>query len=235
MKSLPLIFLGVFFTLAFSWTGLILTSYLQLGDMEPATTTLVDDEGNRISGVYYSLDKEGQKAVGENLEGETVHPHQPLGSAERGMEVYADLGCYYCHTQQVRRKGFGSDFERGWGNRQSVPRDYIYQERVMLGTMRTGPDLANVGTRYNELWQHQHLYMPQSINEWSIMPPFAFLYEVRPISESQGPSPEAIPPLPAWNIPEGYEVIPTRRAHDLVAYLMGLSQNYELPEMKFSQ
>lgn len=235
MKSLPIIFLGVFFTLAFSWTGLILSSYLQLGDMEPATTALVDEEGNRISGVYYSLDEPGERRVGDNLEGETVHPLQMLGSAERGMRVYADLGCYYCHTQQVRRQGFGSDFERGWGNRQSVARDYIYQERVMLGTMRTGPDLANVGTRYNELWQHQHLYMPQSINDWSTMPPFAFLYDVRPVSRTRGPSPEAIPALAAWNIPEGHEVIPTQRAHDLVAYLMSLDQNYELPEMKFSQ
>jgi cytochrome c oxidase cbb3-type subunit 2 len=235
MKSLPLIFLGVFFTLAFSWTGIVLSSYLQLGDLEPSTTTLVDREGNRIPGVYIPPKEDSDPlVVGQVMEGETLYPNAYVGSAQRGMKVYGDLGCYYCHSQQVRREGFGSDFERGWGNRQSVARDYIFQERVMLGTMRTGPDLTNVGTRYSELWQHQHLYMPQSINDWSIMPPFAFLYSVQPISE-RGPSPDAITPLDSWEIPEGYEVVPSQRAKDLVAYMMALNQNYELPEMKFSQ
>ena len=235
MKSLPLIFLGIFFTLAFSWTGLVLTTYIQLGDLEPATEALTDAEGNRIAGVFYEDDARDQLVRGENVDNEAVFPRQWSGSAERGMRVYADLGCYYCHSQQVRRQGFGSDFERGWGNRQSVPRDYIFQERVMLGTMRAGPDLANVGTRYSVLWQHQHLYLPQSINEWSTMPPFSFLYEVQPVSATRGPSPDAITPLDSWGIPDGHEVIPTQRAKDLVSYLMSLDQNYELPEMKFSQ
>lgn len=234
MKSLPLLFLGIFFVLAFSWTGIVLTSYIQLGDLEPATDTFVDADGNRIAGVYYQ-DSEGNWVLGDNLPNEPVYPSRLSGSAERGMRVYGELGCLYCHSQQVRREGFGSDFERGWGNRQSVPRDYVFQDRVMLGTMRTGPDLANVGTRYSELWQHQHLYLPQSINDWSTMPPFAFLYEVQPISPTRGPHPDAITPIDSWGIPEGYEVVPTQRAKDLVAYLMSLDQNYELPEMKFSQ
>ena len=47
----------------------------------------------------------------------------------------------------MRRAGFGSDVERGWGDRQSVARDYIYQPFVQLGWSRTGPDLANVAGR----------------------------------------------------------------------------------------
>ena len=39
------------------------------------------------------------------------------GIAARGQLVYADLGCAQCHTQQVRRPDFGSDQERGWGER----------------------------------------------------------------------------------------------------------------------
>jgi cytochrome c oxidase cbb3-type subunit II len=237
MKSLPLIFLGVFFTLAFSWTGIVLTTHRQLkvsnSDL-PATSVFVDSQGNALPGPTFVNPATGRTEPGFNQEGEPLFPIAFTGAALRGERVYEQLGCIYCHSQQVRRQGFGSDFERGWGNRQSVARDYIFQNRVMLGTMRTGPDLANVGNRYSVLWQHQHLYSPQSVNRWSIMPSYAFLYEVREIGPA-GPSDEAIEPLDAWEVPPGHEVIPTQRAKDLVAYLMALRQNYELPEMKFSE
>lgn len=233
MKSLPLIFLGVFFTLAFSWTGIVLTSHIQMKDLMPASSELVNDQGEPIGGATYRAG--GRVFWGENTPGMDVNPRPLVGQAQRGKWVYQDLGCLYCHSQQVRRAGFGSDFERGWGNRQSVARDYIETERVMLGTMRTGPDLANVGVRYSELWQYQHLYNPQITSPGSTMPPFAFLFEVRPIREMRGPSPEAIDIPGRYHPGEGLEVVPTQRARDLVAYLMNLQQEYELPEMKFTQ
>lgn len=237
MKSLPLIFLGIFFTLAFSWTGIVLTTHRQLQvsqSMFPVTTVVQDPEGNALAGPTFPDPETGKPVPGLNQEGEPLYPLALSGAAQRGERVYESLGCLYCHSQQVRRSGFGADTERGWGNRQSVARDYIFHDRVMLGTMRTGPDLANVGTRYSELWQFQHLYSPQSVNSWSIMPSFAFLFEVRPTGMS-GPSGDAIEPLDSWGIPDGEEVVPTQRAKDLVAYLMALDQNYELPEMKFSE
>jgi cytochrome c oxidase cbb3-type subunit II len=233
MKSLPLIFLGVFFTLAFSWTGIVLTSHVQMKELSPATPELVDDRGEPIAGPTFLAD--GRARLGENAPGMDAYPQPLVGEAQRGKLVYQDLGCLYCHSQQVRRAGFGSDFERGWGNRQSVARDYIASERVMLGTMRTGPDLANVGLRYSELWQYQHLYNPQITSPGSTMPPYAFLFEVRPVSEMRGPSPDAIDIPGRYNPGEGLEVVPTRRARDLVAYLMNLRQDYELPEMKFTE
>ncbi len=233
MKSLPLIFLGVFFTLAFSWTGIVLTSHVQMRELTPATPQLVDDRGEPIAGPTYLAD--GRVRPGQNVPGETAFPQPLVGEAKRGKQVYESLGCLYCHTQQVRRAGFGSDFERGWGRRQSVARDYLESERVMLGTMRTGPDLANVGLRYSELWQYQHLYNPQITSPGSTMPPFAFLFEVRPISELRGPSPDAIEIPARFHPGPGLEVVPTRRARDLVAYLMSLQQDYELPEMKFTE
>jgi len=235
MKSLPILFLGIFFTLAFSWTGIILVNHLQMKEITPATSDLVNDKGEPIAGPTYKEPVTGETRLGENTPGMTVYPQPLVGSAQRGKIVYQQMGCLYCHSQQVRRRGFGSDFERGWGNRQSVARDYITQERVMLGTMRTGPDLSNVGLRYSELWQHQHLYNPQITSPGSTMPPFAFLYKVREISETKGPSPEAIDIPDEFQPGPGLEVIPTQRAQDLVAYLMNLEQDYELPEMKFSQ
>ena len=230
MKYLPILFLGIFFTLAFSWTGLVLSSHLQLGKLEPTTEMLVQ---NPDTGAM------------EPEEGGTLFPLQPVGSAQRGKDVYISEGCLYCHTQQVRRKGFGSDWERGWGDRQTVARDYIRQERVLLGTMRTGPDLMTVGARIPTTdWHYLHLYYPKATSEGSIMPPFPFLFELREIG-AQGPSPDAISvpeTLPGDNtipddyrVPEGYELVPTQRGKDLVAYLLSLRLDYELPEMKFSE
>ncbi|MFO7724114.1 MAG: cbb3-type cytochrome c oxidase subunit II [Oceanipulchritudo sp.] len=233
MKSLPLLFLGIFFTLAFSWTGIILTSHVQMKGLAPATPQLVNDDGEPIEGPTYR--ERGRTVQGENAEGVTANPQPYVGEAQRGKLVYQEMGCLYCHSQQVRREGFGADFERGWGNRQSVARDYIETDRVMLGTMRTGPDLSNVGLRYSELWQYQHLYNPQITSPGSTMPPYAFLFEVQPVSETRGPSPDAVEIPEEFHPGDGLEVVPTRRAKDLVAYLMNLQQDYELPEMKFTQ
>lgn len=233
MKSLPLIFLGIFFTLAFSWTGIVLTTHVQMQDLTPATAELTNNQGEPIGGPTY---QSGDMVLpGKNTEGMTAYPLALVGEAQRGKKVYEQMGCLYCHSQQVRRKGFGTDFERGWGNRQSVARDYIEQDRVMLGTMRTGPDLTNVGLRYSELWQYQHLYDPQITSPGSTMPPYPFLFELREINSLRGPSPDAIEMPVGWSIGEGYELVPTQRAKDLVAYLMNLNQDYELPEMKFSE
>lgn len=233
MRSLPIIFLGVFFTLAFSWTGIILTTHIQMKDFTPATPELVNEEGEPISGPTYR--KDGQNVLGENTPGLDAYPNALVGEAQRGKLVYQQMGCLYCHSQQVRRSGFGADFERGWGNRQSVARDYIETDRVMLGTMRTGPDLANVGLRYSELWQYQHLFNPQITSPGSTMPPYGFLFEVQPVSKLRGPSSDAIDLPEAYHPGDGMEVVPTQRAKDLVAYLMNLNQDYELPEMKFTQ
>lgn len=233
MKSLPLIFFGVFFTLAFSWTGIVLTSHIQMKDLSPATPELTNADGEPIGGPTYRAG--GEQVMGENMDGVEAWPKPLVGEAQRGKLVYQQMGCLYCHSQQVRRAGFGADFERGWGNRQSVARDYIEADRVMLGTMRTGPDLSNVGLRYSELWQYQHLYNPQITSPGSTMPPYAFLFDVQPISEFRGPSPDAIELPDEYHPGDGLEVVPSQRARDLVAYLMNLQQDYELPEMKFTQ
>jgi cytochrome c oxidase cbb3-type subunit II len=214
MKNLPLLFLGIFFTLAFSWTGLILTSHLNLGKLQPTSSTLGED--------------------GNPVPGEPQFPVALGGIAVTGREIYMDQGCIYCHSQQVRPKGYGADFDRGWGNRQTVARDYIYQDRVLLGTSRTGPDLSNVGDRLpSREWHLQHLYHPRITSPGSIMPPYSYLFEVRAIvglgSSRALNIPDSSPFAPA----DGYEVVPTDRAEALVAYLLSLKLDYELPEIKF--
>ena len=214
MKNIALLFCGILFTIAFSYTGLILASQLQFGSLLQ-TTSEIDEDGKQI-------------------EGDTLFPRRESGIALQGKQVYIDLGCIYCHSQQIRRQGYGADIDRGWGVRATVARDYIMQERVLLGTMRTGPDLANVGGRFagdgGREWHHQHLYNPQLTSKGSIMPPYPFLYEVREI-EGQ-PSPDAVKiPVDSPHSPgAGYEVVPTRRAVALVEYLLSLKVDYSLPE-----
>ncbi len=157
--------------------------------------------------------------------------------AQQGKEIYTSMGCLYCHSQQVRRKGFGADFERGWGDRQTVPRDYILQKRVLLGTSRTGPDLMSIGMRQPSAeWHYLHLYNPQFTSPGSIMPPFRFLFETRKVGDTPSPDALKIPDeFPDEQPPPGYEIVPTERGRELVAYLLSLKLDYELPESRFSQ
>ncbi len=217
MKNLPLLFCGIFFALAFSFTGLILSSNIQLGSLTQTTETLVPSDADATVMVM--------------PEGEPLFPAMPSGFAQQGKQVYISMGCVYCHSQQTRRAEFGADIDRGWGPRQTVARDYITQGRVLLGTMRTGPDLVNVGGRpLNADWHYLHLYNPQITSAGSTMPPYAFLYETREIDGA--PSADALKfPPDSEHAPElGYEVVPTRRAKALVEYLLSLKINYSLPE-----
>ncbi|HEX2530332.1 MAG TPA: cbb3-type cytochrome c oxidase subunit II, partial [Burkholderiaceae bacterium] len=79
---------------------------------------------------------------------------KPYTSAQlRGRDQYIKNGCIYCHSQQPRDKAQAPDFQRGWG-RASVAADYYYDSPQLLGTMRTGPDLFNIGARQpSEDWQ----------------------------------------------------------------------------------
>ncbi len=206
MRFGPLIFLGVFLTFCSSWLALVYTPYLQLGFLQPESRP---DQGGSYP--------------------------QPLeGLAEVGQKVYAKNGCMYCHSQQIRPKGFGADIDRGWGTRRTVARDYLFDNPVMLGTMRTGPDLANIGYRQRgeggRIWHHKHLYNPQITSPGSIMPSFSFLYETRKIAGQK--SVDALDLPPDYAPPEGYEVVPKTEAKALVEYLLRLDRTYPLEEAK---
>lgn len=165
-----------------------------------------------------------------NVEGEPVFPHFKGGAASNGKAIYQAHGCFQCHTQQVRQKDYGVDIARGWGKRRSVARDYIYDNPVLIGRTRIGPDLANVGMRLDAAQLHKHLYRPP---HGSNMPSYKFLYKVQEIRG--GPSAKAVHfEKKEFGEPEeGYEVVPKPAAEDLVQYLLRLRQDYELPEAKF--
>jgi cbb3-type cytochrome oxidase cytochrome c subunit len=127
----------------------------------------------------------------------------------------------------------GADISHGWGLRQSVAADYLYDQPVELGSLRAGPDLTMTGARQPDLnWQLQHLYAPRSVNPRSTMPAFRFLFEVRPISGQ--PAPDALSLKGEFAPPAGMEVVPTPEARHLAAYLLSLKAGAPLYEAPYT-
>jgi cytochrome c oxidase cbb3-type subunit II len=140
----------------------------------------------------------------------------------RGREAYVRHGCVACHSQQPRAKNFAPDSQRGWG-RASVAGDYAYDTPQLLGTMRTGPDLLNIGARQpSEQWHLGHLYQPRAYVPGSIMPSYPFLFDSKAKAEPR----DVEVALPPGARPPGQTIVATREALDLVAYLMSLDRTY---------
>jgi cytochrome c oxidase cbb3-type subunit 2 len=198
MKSSPLFFLGLFAALALSLTALVLATNAQYGSLAPYADATVG----------------------------AAFPQAPLGLAARGHMVYRDLGCAACHTQQVRRADFGHDKERGWGGRQSVARDYVHEDRVLLGEMRIGPDLTNFGARAAAHGLGAAQLLAFLHNGQGAMPAYPFLFVKRLVTGQRSPEAFVIPGSP------DYELVPTPRAEALVAYLLSLSADHEYPETR---
>lgn len=148
--------------------------------------------------------------------------------ALRGRDLYVSLGCVYCHTQQPRDPSQAPDADRGWG-RASVPSDYAYDRPHLLGTMRTGPDLFNIGVRQPSIaWHLTHLYNPRSVMAESIMPAYPFLFEITPFPTES----EVVVNLPEPYRPAGgSQVVASQDALDLVQYLLELDRSYPVPEL----
>lgn len=161
-----------------------------------------------------------------------VYPVQRGRDAHMGRKVYVANGCIYCHSQQVRPEGFGADIERGWGSRRSVARDYIYDSPHLLGTMRTGPDLMNIGLRQPDTnWHYQHLYEPRLTSPGSTMPAFPFLFKLVK-REAGRPAPADAVRMPEGKLPKGMDLVPTQQGKELVAYLKSMNYDYPLPEAR---
>lgn len=144
----------------------------------------------------------------------------------RGRALYIANGCMYCHSQQVRDPAYTTDVDRGWGSRASVPADYVYDRPHLLGTMRTGPDLLNVGTRLPDVnWHLIHLYQPRAVVPWSIMPSFPFLYEVKD-SAAVRPGDRVVAVTGPHAPPRGKVIVAGPDALALVAYLQSLKRDY---------
>ena len=115
---------------------------------------------------------------------------------------------------------------RGWGRRRSVAQDYLFAEPPMLGSVRIGPDLANVGARLSRGVLMRILLNPKIVRKDSKMPQHRFLFETVGKDE-QG----------QHIIHDGEETYkPTQDAEVLVDYLLSLNgANYPLEEAPVDQ
>lgn len=159
----------------------------------------------------------------ESLNTPTEHASDYTELELQGRQVYIQDGCVNCHTQQVRnlleetqRYGMGEEetFKR-FGVRTliqappSQPGEYVFDKPHLLGTRRTGPDLARVGGKYDNTWHINHLRDPRSTSPGSIMPSHTWLFDKN--------------------------LRPTKDAIALVAYLQKLGSNIKWREEGVAQ
>ena len=157
---------------------------------------------------------------------------KPLTKDEAaGKDVYVENGCIACHTQQVREV----EMDKVFGSRPSIPADYAANHRTdvwrntanLLGSERTGPDLTAIGERQPSVeWQLLHLYQPRAVVKESIMPSFSFLFEEKEYLQKG----DIEVKVPAEFLKHKFKkIVPTKKALQLVAYLLSLKQT-KLPE-----
>ena len=202
------------------WLFMIIVPALQYQGMKP---------------IPYNKDK------GDELDSAYTYPLVPVIN-HQGEDIYAAEGCVQCHSQMIRPAPMALDaWRKGWGQDQSDHaadpvrttelRDYLGEKHSFLGVTRNGPDLANAGYRFQNRTQvHLHLYAPRPTieNSWSSMPSYSHLYQVRKI-QGQG-SANALPLAGTLYEPkEGYEVVPTQEADQLVSYILSLKKDYPIP------
>lgn len=89
---------------------------------------------------------------------------------KEGLELYKSNGCMYCHSQFTRPNDHST-------SRASRAGEYVYDQPHQLGTLRTGPDLANIGFKRGDRWEKDHLLRPRDFTPNSIMPSFSYLTE----------------------------------------------------------
>lgn len=184
-------------TLLLTWLAQAATGYWQVGRLEP----VLNEETNL-----------------------TVPP-VPSGLAHTGARVFAAEGCLECHSLSVRGPAGSADLTRGWGQRRTVARDYLFRDPSMIGLSRIGPDLSNIGGRIQDGEKLlQHLYDPRTLKKNSSCPTHPWLF-TRTLAGPKG-EPDALKVSPdGW-----HQLIPTYQAKALVAYLQSLNVNYALPE-----
>ncbi|HVU28083.1 MAG TPA: cbb3-type cytochrome c oxidase subunit II [Verrucomicrobiae bacterium] len=236
MKSGFRVFVAAFIALGASWCGFVLAPALQLGAAKQ-TQILNSSEiyplqrpGNAALGlqVYRSLGCAACHTTQVQQSGFACDV--VLTSAGKNPEVVSNLvstlkltGLTKDEADSVAGKitaaggksethiiATGSDIPR-WGIRRSVAEDFLWDDPVQLGSIRVGPDLANIGLRYDAAWEFAHLYDPKSRVKDSVMPPFRFLFETK-----------------------NGEVIPTEDAKNLVAYLLSLRADVPLYDAPFT-
>ena len=89
---------------------------------------------------------------------------------EKGRLIYIANGCVNCHTQSIRLVDWGLGAER-----IAQAGDYVADRPILLGSIRTGPDLSQEGGEHPDDWHVAHFINPRYTRPNSIMPAWEFL------------------------------------------------------------
>ncbi|GAA5131104.1 cbb3-type cytochrome c oxidase subunit II [Luteolibacter yonseiensis] len=168
------------------------------------------------------------------------------GRVADGAQVYAENGCYLCHTQVVRPTYAGNDLYRpDWGGLKADPDrgdtrretnayDFFGEKFAQIGVSRMGPDLSNLGRRVESIyakdgsatqWLYSYLYNPRHIpeNYQSTCPSFSFLFHEQPVKGERNA--DALP----YGGTDDTEIVPGPEVKALVSYLLSLKKDQAVP------
>lgn len=220
--SLRTFILGLSASFGIAWLAIVVVPYFKMRTLTPVVLSEATDGA---TGIFYP---------------------KRTGRITNGAEVYAQNGCYLCHSQLIRPTYAGNDLyradwaglkadpERGDTRRETNAYDFSGERFAQIGVSRMGPDLSNIGRRVEAIyapgkdpvhWLYEHLYNPRFTPErWnSNCSPMAFLFETRPIRGNR--SSDA---LPLGNDPS-VEIVPGPDAKALVSYLVSMKKDQAVP------
>lgn len=212
--------LGLSASFGAAWLAIVIIPFIKMRNLEP---------------LVFSEAVDGKTGV--------FHPKR-TGRIADGAQVYAENGCYLCHTQLVRPTYAGNDlFRPDWGGLKADPDrgdtrretnafDFSGEKFAQIGVSRMGPDFSNLGLRVAALystgadaerWLLAQRYNPRGLpGSWkSTCPPSPYLFKTLEIKGA--PSSEAM-------IVKGdLQVVPTAEAKALVSYLLSLRKDHAVP------
>jgi cytochrome c oxidase cbb3-type subunit II len=220
--SFRIFILGLSATFGVAWLTIVVVPYITMKNLKPIE---LNEAVDGAKGIFYP---------------------KRTGRIANGARVYAENGCYLCHTQVIRPTYAGNDLyrddwaglkadpDRGDTRRETNAYDFFGEKFAQVGVSRLGPDLSNLGRRVESIyaagkdpanWLFAHLYNPRNEPKryQSTCPSFRFLFVERTIKGS--PSVDALPFSGDHNV----EIVPNADAKALVSYLLSLKKDQAIP------
>ncbi len=219
--SLRIFILGLSASFGIAWLAVVVVPFIKMRNLAPLE---LNEATDGATGIFFP---------------------KRTGRIADGAQVYAENGCYLCHTQLVRPTYAGNDLYRpDWGGlkadadrgdtrRESNAWDFFGEKFAHIGVSRMGPDLSNLGRRVETEyakdgdaagWLYQHLYNPRFLPErWkSNCPSFRFMFVEQPVRSE--------PDARAVRISLGdTQMVPGAEARALVSYLLSLKKDQKVP------
>lgn len=139
----------------------------------------------------WKMDENGQSIKDlKELKGEEFGFLSRKELIEMGENIFAEEGCWYCHTDQTRTL-VQDTVLNGSDNFPAPPssaNEYIYQKKTFPGTQRNGPDLSRVAIkRPGRDWHKAHFWSPKTESAGSIMPSYRHFFDFDPRGTSKNP------------------------------------------------